>query len=44
MGTLVSPRWLTGLAWVVAGLIALLNAKLLADTLGLTPWLLGLLP
>jgi manganese transport protein len=44
MGVLVTPRWLTALAWLVAGLIALLNAKLLADTLGITTRLLNLWP
>jgi manganese transport protein len=33
MGTLVSPRWLSGIAWIIAGIIITLNGKLLFDTL-----------
>jgi len=33
MGVFVISRWLAALAWFVAGVIVLLNAKLLADTL-----------
>jgi manganese transport protein len=36
MGPFVSPLWLKALAWAAAILIALLNAKLLLDTCGLT--------
>ena len=32
MGELVSPRWLKSVAWVIAGLVIVLNAKLLYDT------------
>jgi manganese transport protein len=31
MGRLVIPRWLAGLAWAIAGLIVVLNIKLLFD-------------
>ncbi len=31
MGALVSPRWLTGSAWVIAAIIIALNTKLLFD-------------
>lgn len=34
MGALVAPRWLLGLAWGIAGVIVVLNVKLLAGTLG----------
>jgi manganese transport protein len=33
MGALVAPRWLLALAWTVAGIIVVLNVKLLVDTL-----------
>jgi len=33
MGVLVIPRWTTWLSWMVAGIILLLNGKLLIDTL-----------
>lgn len=33
MGVFVIPRWLAVLAWIVAGIIVLLNLKLLGDTL-----------
>jgi manganese transport protein len=36
MGPFVSPRWVRWLAWVVAAVIVLLNAKLLFDFVGLT--------
>ena len=35
MGALVAPRWLAGVAWLIAVVIALLNIKLLYDFLGL---------
>jgi manganese transport protein len=31
MGPLAIPRWLAAIAWVIAGLIVALNAKLLFD-------------
>ena len=34
MGTLVSPRWLTALGWVIAALIIGLNGYLLWGVLG----------
>ena len=34
MGALVAPRWLTGVAVVIAAIIVALNVKLLADTIG----------
>lgn len=39
MGEFVNPRWLKGLAWTTAVVIALLNAWLLAQILG--GWLAG---
>ncbi|MSO76135.1 MAG: divalent metal cation transporter [Alphaproteobacteria bacterium] len=36
MGRFVNARWITWLAWFVAGLIVALNVKLLADAAGLT--------
>lgn len=33
MGALVAPRWLVHVAWVIAGLIVVLNLKLIGDTL-----------
>jgi manganese transport protein len=33
MGALVAPRWLLTLAWTIAGVIVVLNMKLLADTI-----------
>jgi manganese transport protein len=32
MGRLVIPRWLAALAWAIAGLIVVLNLKLLFDS------------
>jgi manganese transport protein len=32
MGALVAPRWLGGIAWVIALVIVVLNVKLLVDT------------
>jgi manganese transport protein len=32
MGACVTPRWMTLLAWLVAGVIVILNLKLLVDT------------
>ncbi len=34
MGDLVAPRWLAGIAWAIAIVIALLNVKLLVDFAG----------
>ncbi|MNV44595.1 Divalent metal cation transporter MntH [compost metagenome] len=31
MGTLVAPRWLIVLSWLIGGLIIVLNVKLLVD-------------
>jgi manganese transport protein len=39
MGAFVIPPWEKALAWAVAGLIAVLNAKLLSDTM--SGWLAG---
>jgi manganese transport protein len=36
MGEFVSPRWLQGLAWIVAMIIVVLNVKYLSDWLGVT--------
>ena len=36
MGALVSPRWLSVLSWLIAGIIVALNVKLLSDTMGMT--------
>lgn len=36
MGRLASPRWLVGLAWLVAAVIVGLNLHLLASFAGLT--------
>ena len=36
MGDLASPGWMKALAWIVAGIIVVLNVKLLTDTVGLT--------
>ncbi|SOB86670.1 manganese transport protein [Sphingomonas guangdongensis] len=36
MGDLVSPTWLKAAAWVITGVIVVLNVKLLTDTAGLT--------
>jgi manganese transport protein len=33
MGVFAISRWTTALAWLVAGVIVVLNVKLLADTL-----------
>ena len=35
MGALVAPRWLAALAWAIAVLIAVLNARLMMDFLGM---------
>ncbi len=32
MGSFVIPRWLAALAWGIAGVIVVLNVKLLVDT------------
>jgi len=39
MGAFVNPKWLTGVAWVVAIVIAALNGWLLVQTIG--GWLQG---
>jgi manganese transport protein len=39
MGEFVNPRWLSALAWTSAGIILLLNLKLLCDFFGVTQWL-----
>ena len=39
MGEFVNPRWIQGLAWIVAVIIIALNLKLLSDFFGLTAWL-----
>ena len=36
MGSFANPAWIKVLAWTTAGIIVALNAKLLADTFGLT--------
>ena len=36
MGAFANPPWIKVLAWTTAGIIVVLNAKLLADTFGLT--------
>jgi manganese transport protein len=41
MGEFASPAWVKVLAWITAGIIILLNVKMLADQLGLTAWLTG---
>jgi manganese transport protein len=41
MGEFVAPRWLKILAWLVAAVIILLNAKLLADQFGLSDLISG---
>jgi manganese transport protein len=33
MGDLVAPRWLTGLCWLIAALIIVLNVNLLSTVL-----------
>jgi manganese transport protein len=33
MGELVAPRWLTGLCWLIATLIIVLNVNLLSTVL-----------
>jgi manganese transport protein len=38
MGEFVNPRWIQGLAWIVAVIIITLNLKLLSDFSGLTAW------
>ena len=42
MGPLVSPLWLRALAWLVAGIIVLLNGKLLCDFFGITNFVMKL--
>jgi manganese transport protein len=39
MGEFVNSRWLSALAWTSAGIILLLNLKLLCDFFGVTQWL-----
>ena len=34
MGALVAPRWLLTLAWLIAGVIVVLNVKLLVEWMG----------
>ena len=41
MGEFASPMWVKLLAWTTAAIIIVLNVKLLADTFGLTAWLMG---
>jgi manganese transport protein len=41
MGEFVIPAGLKMLAWLVAGVIVILNLKLLADEFGITTWLAG---
>ena len=41
MGEFVIPGWLKVLAWIVTAAIVVLNAKLLADTFGLTTLIAG---
>jgi manganese transport protein len=40
MGEFANPRWLQPLAWLTAAVIVFLNAKLLADFVGLTQWIM----
>jgi manganese transport protein len=40
MGAFVNPQWITGLAWVTAGVIISLNLKFLSDYFGFTTWLM----
>ena len=42
MGRFANPLWIKVLAWVTAGIIMCLNAKLLADSVGITAWVTGL--
>jgi manganese transport protein len=39
MGEFVNPAWMKALAWIVAIVIVALNAKLLADSFGVTSWI-----
>jgi len=43
MGAFVIPAWMKVLAWIVVVLIVALNAKLLADTFGITGWIAKLI-
>ena len=38
MGEFANPVWLKILAWMATGIIVILNAKLLADSCGLSAW------
>ena len=40
MGEFANPPWIKLLAWSTAGVIIVLNVKLLADTFGLTDWVM----
>jgi len=40
MGEFVNPAWIKVLGWLTAAIIIVLNAKLLADTLGITGWIM----
>ena len=42
MGEFASPAWIKVLAWITASIIIVLNVKLLADTFGLTDWVMKL--
>jgi manganese transport protein len=42
MGEFASPAWVKVLAWITAAIIIVLNVKLLADTFGLTAWVMKL--
>ncbi len=42
MGRFVTKGWIKLLAWITAGIIVTLNAKLLLDTAGITGWVAGL--
>lgn len=43
MGQFANRNWIKVLAWLTAGIIVSLNAKLLLDTFGITGWLGGLI-
>jgi manganese transport protein len=43
MGEFVNPSWITGLAWITAGIIISLNLKYLSDYFGLTAWLMHMI-
>jgi len=43
MGEFASPAWVKILAWITAAIIIVLNVKLLADTFGLTGWVMKLI-